>query len=453
MKRFQFSRRDLLKAAGGTLFIPPFLKSSFAQSEDRPPNLVLMMQTNGTVQQKFWPRGDNFNSEILDELLSKPNLAAKTTLIKGIDHRKFGKPPGNAHDFGFHGLFSGYDTVSGNGGDKFGGGISLDHRVAREANLDRPIPKIHCGVHAVNYKAINAGRVSFSALGEKQHAPTELDIYALYDKVFGGGNLPVDSEAAELRLRQKRSVLDAVSGDLMALQQRLGPNERQKIDLHLTSVRDFETGLEALQGKGAADCRNAVPFQLGVPSTGQGNEENAETLLRLFMEFIATAVSCDMVGVISFQFGRGGDHFHYDWLNIDGMPSDAHDFVAHQDKDGNDKIRSINTEIKQWYTSLITDLATRLDAAPAGEGKTALDKSLVVWGNEQATGPHGTKGVPVAFLGGASGRLGRTGFMVDEGSQQHHRVGATILNVMGIESDGFGQFPDCGVLNGLPLNV
>lgn len=452
MKRFQFSRRDLLKAAGATLCVPAFLRSSFAQSQDRPPNLVLMMQDNGTVQDSFWPKQGEFNSPILDELLSQPELAARTTLLKGINYRAFRRPAGNAHDQGFHGLYSGYDSVQGQGNDKFGGGISIDHTLARDGNLDRPIAKIHCGVHAANYKAINAGRVSFSALGENQHAPTELDIYALYDRVFGSNQAASNGEAAALRLSQQRSVLDAVSGDLMALQQRLGASERQKVDVHLSAVRDFEQGLAAFQANVGSNCGNVVPSQLGVKSTGQGNEENAPALLRLFMEFIANAVACDMVGVLSFQLGRGGEHFHYDWLNIEGMPSDAHDFVAHKDN-GDRNIRRINTEIKRWYTSLAADLASRLQAVPAGEGQTALDKSLTVWGNAIATGPHGQNDMPVVLLGGANGRLGRTGFMVDEGGQQHHRLGATLLNIMGIRSDGFGQFPECGVLNGLPLNV
>jgi hypothetical protein len=72
------------------------------------------------------------------------------------------------------------------------------------------------------------------------------------------------------------------------------------------------------------------------------------------MEFIANTVGCRMVGVLSFQFGRGGDHFHYDWLNIPGMPTDAHDFVAHLDN-GDANIERIFTEIKKWYTEIVSD--------------------------------------------------------------------------------------------------
>jgi hypothetical protein len=390
---------------------------------------------------------------ILHELLSKPNLASKTTLVKNINYQAIGNPSGNGHDYGFHGLYSGFDSVSGPGGS-FGGGVSLDQRLAKEANFAAArLKSIHCGVHAVNYRAINAGRVSFSATGALQQIPCELDLYALYEKVFGTstGDPAADQQKAARRLAQRKSVLDAVAADLEALQKRLGPNERQKVDIHLTAVRDFETRLSTSTGPVSAACAGVKPSKLGVPTTGQGNEANADVLERLFMEFIANTIGCKMVGVLSFQFGRGGDHFHYAWLNIPGMPADAHDNVAHADNGTNVDIARINTEIKKWYTTMITDLATRLANVPQGDGKTALDNSLVVWGNEVATGPHGMKNMPIVLLGGAAGRLARTGYIVDAGAQPHQRLGATILNIMGVPAQGFGGLPTCGVIQGLEL--
>jgi hypothetical protein len=236
------------------------------------------------------------------------------------------------------------------------------------------------------------------------------------------------------------------------LQKRLGPNERQKVDIHLTAVRDFETRLSMTSTPLTGACASMKPSMTGVPTTGQGNEANAPTLERLFMEFIANTVACKMVGVLSFQFGRGGDHFHYAWLNVPGMPSDAHDGVAHKDT-GDANIARINIEIKKWYTDVVSDLAARLAAFPQADGKSALDNSLVVWGNEIATGPHGMKGIPIVLIGGAAGRLARTGYVVDAGDQVHQRLGATLLNIMGVPANGFGGIPDCGLIQGLDLNL
>jgi hypothetical protein len=284
--------------------------------------------------------------------------------------------------------------------------------------------------------------------------PCELDLYALYDRVFGSStaNSAADQAAAQARLAQRKSVLDLIANDLTTLEKRLGPNERQKVDIHLTAVRDFENRLSVNTGPVSAACANLKPSQTGVNTSGQGNEANAEILERLFMEFIANTVACNMVGVLSFQFGRGGDHFHYAWLNIPGMPSDAHDFVAHLDN-GDANIARIFTEIKKWYTTIVSDLASRLSKFPAGDGKTALDDSLVVWGNELATGPHGMNNIPIVLIGGAAGKLTRTGYIVDAGPQPHHRLGTTVLNMMGVPAAGFGGLPSCGMIKGLDLTL
>ena len=453
-ERPQFSRRDLLKAAGATLAVPLFLKNAFAApAPGAVPNLVLLHTTNGTHQAAFWPAAGTFDSPILHTLLTDPVLGPKTTLIKGIDYHPIGNPSGNGHDQGFHGLYSGFDSIAGPGGS-FGGGISLDQRIAREVPFPAgKLKNIHCGVQAVNYQAINAGRISFSAVGPAQQIPCELDLYALYNTVFGTpstGNTTADQAAAQTLLAQRKSILDLVASDLTALENRLGPNERQKVDLHLTAVRDFETRLATSHTSVVAGCSNVKPSQTGVNTSGQGNEANAEVLEHLFMEFIANTVGCNMVGVLSFQFGRGGDHFHYKWLNIPGTPADCHDLVAHLDT-GDPNIARIFTAIKVWYTTIVSELATRLSMIPQGNGTTALDNSLVVWGNEIATGPHGMTNIPIVLLGGAAGRLAKTGYVVDAGPQPHHRLGATVLNIMGIPAAGFGGFPTCGLISGLAL--
>lgn len=446
----QFSRRALLKVAGATLLVPRFLQHAFAQpAPATPPNLVLLMQTNGTNQKNYWPSGGTFDSPILHSLLSDKTLGPKTTLIKGVNYTKINSPSGNGHDQGFHGLYSGYDCVD-EAGASYGGGPSLDQVIAKQVSFPGRIRNIHCGVHAVNYKAISAGRLSFSSAGVKQQLPCELDLYALYDRVFGGAT--ADTDQARRRLMQRRSVLDAVAGDLQTLESRLGSSERAKADMHLTALRDFELRLSNRLMPSSPACVSPQPSQLGVPTTGQGNEANAPTLERLFMEFIAIVTACNMTGVLSFQFGRGGDHFHYDWLNIPGMPADAHDLVAHLDT-GDPNIERINTEIKKWYTEMVSDLASRLAKFPQGDGQTALDNSLIVWGNELATGPHGMENMPIALIGGAAGRLKRTGYVVDAGSQPHQRLGATVLQIMGCSGDGFGGLPDCGVLQGLELDA
>lgn len=459
----RFSRRTLLRAAGTTVLVPTFLKQAFAQSVPTVPNLVLMMQTNGTHQASYWPTAGTFTSPILGNLLADKVVGPKTTLVKGINLAKTGNPGGNGHDWGWHGLYSGYDNIA-KGSDQFGGGPSVDQVLLGKLKFHTPFKSIHCGVTAADYKLINAGRASWVCQSAGLQVPCEIDIYGLYSKVFGsvtttGTTSPTDMQAAMRRLAQRKSVLDAVAADMQTLEARLGPTERAKVDVHLQALRDFETRLSDSAPTGGtsggttrpASCASAKPSKTGVPSTGQGNEANADALFQLFMEFIANAIGCNMVTILTFQAGRGGEHFHYSWLNLPGMRADFHDDIAHKD-DGSDTVAGqVMVGVAQYYTQLVTTLAQKLAAFPGANGTTALDNSLIVWGNELATGPHGINGYPIALVGGAAGKLKKTGTVVDMGTQPHHRLGCTIENIMGVPAAGFGAAPTCGVLQGLSL--
>jgi hypothetical protein len=455
----EFSRRSLMKAAGSTLFVPLFLKQAFAQAAVVRPNLVLLMQTNGCNQPSFWPTGASFDSPILNKLLTDTVVGPKTTLIKNLNLKKIGNPAGNGHDWGWHSLYSGYDNIT-KGSDQFGGGPSIDQDLIKKLTFATPFKNIHCGVHAADYRLINAGRISFSCAAAGSQVPCELNVYSLYTKVFGslmptGGSDPAATQAAMRRLAQRKSVLDAVVGDLTALKGRVGAKERIKIDAHLTAVNDFEARLAKTvtppPTTTPAACATAKPSKTGVPTTGQGNEVNADALMRLFMEFIAAVVGCNMAGIVTFQFGRGGEHFHYNWLNIPGMRADFHDEIAHKDNGSDATAASVMVAVGKYYTELVTDLGKRLAAFPQADGKTALDNALVVWGNEIATGPHGINGLPIVLVGGAAGKLKRTGYVVNANGQAHHKLGCSLHNIMGNPAKGFGAQPDCGALTGLDL--
>lgn len=455
---WQFSRRTLLRAAGSTLLVPTFLKQAFAQTAPSRPNLVLMLQTNGTHQASFWPAAGAFTSDILSGLLADPVVGPKTTLVKGINLHKIGNPGGNGHDWGWHGFYSGYDNISGSGG-QFGGGPSLDQVLLTKLQFQTPFKSKHTGVTAANYSLVNAGRASFVCASAGLQVQPEINIYTLYTEVFGSistsGTPPSASttQAATLRLAQRRSVLDAVASDLQTLEGRLGPAERAKVDVHLQAVRDFETRLSETITTGTATrpaiCSSVQPSKTGVPSTGQGNEANADELFQLFMEFIANAIGCNMISIITFQAGRGGEHFHYAWLNLPGMRADFHNDIAHKDTGSDAVAGTVMVGVAQYYAKLVQTLGQKLAQFPQGGGKTALDNSLVVWGNELATGPHGINGYPVALIGGAAGKLKKTGYMLDTGTTMHQQLGCSLMNIMGVPATGFGAMPSCGVLPGL----
>src|SRR5450432_1171497 len=260
-KNLQFSRRTLMRAAGSTLLLPTFLKNAFAQTAVTRPNLVLMMQTNGTHQASYWPTGTAWTSDILKGLLTDPVVGPKVTLIKNINLNKQGSPSGNGHDWGWHGLYSGFDNVGLNNG-----GPSLDQILISKLQFTNRFKNIHCGVIAENHSLINPGRASFSYATPTLQVPCETDIYALYTKVFGA--VPATpARAAEVgaRCRGVRSHDPGGSprgqrADEGGLSPHGGSGLRESADRHPDHGRrgpGFTTSQlfdhEAVHGRGAAD--------------------------------------------------------------------------------------------------------------------------------------------------------------------------------------------------------
>src|SRR6185436_20910520 len=94
------SRRDWLRAAGAAGALFPFLRPRAARAA-RQPNLVLLMQSNGTGQANFWPAPGTFTSPILEPILGDAALAPYATVVKGLINHDGGS--GNGHVQGFTG--------------------------------------------------------------------------------------------------------------------------------------------------------------------------------------------------------------------------------------------------------------------------------------------------------------------------------------------------------------
>jgi hypothetical protein len=432
MRDRAFGRRDLLRAAGATLLVPAFLREAFAAPETLGPRLFIMMQALGTHQATFWPYATG-TSPILDPILSDPSLRAKTLAIKGITNETKGL--GNEHDRGFNSLWTGVPPV-GVPEDCFGGGESIDQKLRRMLDPRVRFPSLNCGVLAADVAPKNGHRRSFSYTGPQQQLPTRVDPYRMYAMLFPETSTDSPERAAR-RLSLKQSVLDHTARDLEALRGRLGSAERNKLDGHATALREFETRLSAAP----STCASPPPLAQGIDVMA---EDNVPVLTELMLDLMAVALGCNLTRIVTFQLGYCGNQWRYRWLGID---KDSHEEIAHLDWMGGADTAAAMTSIGRWVAENVARFTKKLDAVPDGNG-TALDNALVVWANENSDGSHGMTNLPIVFLGRAGGRLSRTG-VVDEGAQSHYQLCTSVLNLMGVAADGFGDSAQSGPLRGV----
>lgn len=438
------SRRHLLRATGG-LGVPLFLRQALAAPPTLPPRLCILMQANGTHQPTFWPSSPTGSSPILEPILGDASLRAKTIVVKGILNNQMGF--GNEHDRGWNSLWTGVAPV-GTPEDGFGGAASVDQMIKQALRPAVPFPSLNCGVLAADIGPKNGHRTSFSYAGPHRQIPTQTDPYRLYAALFSVVPEASDSADATIRARQrlrlKRSLLDVVAADLKALEGRLGATERAKLDLHTQALREYEQRLGASLEAGAINgtCpRTTMPAGLD-----PRREDDVPGLLDAMIDLVGLALACNLTRIVTFPIGHSGNNWRYRWLGID---KDNHEELAHRDTpDGSTpEIARHMTSISNWAAKAVARLCRSLDGAPDGAG-TALDNSLVVWANENGTGYHTMRELPVVLLGRAGGQLKARGLVYYD-DQSHRRLGTTVLNLMGVEATGLGLEPRCGTLVGV----
>jgi len=71
--------------------------------------------------------------------------------------------------------------------------------------------------------------------------PAEAHPRIVFERLFGEGGSAADRQAA---LARRASLLDAVREDMMRLQRALGPDDRQRVDQYLDTVREVERRIQ-----------------------------------------------------------------------------------------------------------------------------------------------------------------------------------------------------------------
>ncbi|QRN99529.1 DUF1552 domain-containing protein [Archangium violaceum] len=456
------SRRSILQALAGTALAAPF--GAKAQTQTPPLRFIALFTPHGTVPEYWAPRGGETDFDI-----SYPNsiLApldkhrSKLLILDGLDYRVLYEHGTMGHE-GAPVTFLTGSKVLMKGGEEFPEGISLDQELAQAAHIGGATR-----FRSMNLNAWEGGLSpqskynSISFASNAARMPFELNPFDVYTRLFGDMADPGDPEAARRALARRRSLVDFLTKDASRLRGRLGTDERQKLDSHLQALRDMEKRLES---SGLAGCSKPV----WDPAHDYNQYEITEldlypTLVQLHMQLIARAFACDLTRVVTL-FMAGPP---MPWLDIN---EDVHHNIAHMLDSGDASQREATrlrmVKVQLWYTRQVAYLMDQLAAVPEGNG-TALDNTVILWGNELANpAGHTGVGVPIVLAGGAGGRfrMGRylrlrpgvdplstwTGSGILQGAVAHNKLLVSIANAFGLpKRTTFGHPDYIGELPGL----
>lgn len=459
--RRTINRRAFLYAAGTAGVALPFLeglpmRSAFAQEKKSPVFGLFICTANGVVQQygqepeRFWPTAvgplttasmNAFAAERCTGILA--DYASRLLVVRGI------KYPSNITGCGHaQGLVQCLTAraPTGSANQATSTGPSADTVIAEGLNPT--------GVGPLTlYSGMKGGyideKLSFSAAGQVRAA--EGNPYNVYQRLVG----LLDSETGEptamadqLALR-RNSVNDLVKDQIDHLKSRpqLSKADRDRLDLHFTTIRDVETGMQGM----AETCRNQGldMTALQAMNTGSAFRQNGqiEAVAKLQMELVAMNFACNATRVATLQIGDGTDGTRY---TVNGQTVERFHWVSHRiESDG-----SSGTAIPQaleWHIAIdrirmntFKHLLDRWSEYQTPDGPL-LDNAFALWTSHVAQGPsHSFNNLPIIIAGSAGGYL-KQGQYIDVGQTNNSKLLNTLITATGLPTENFGS--DAGLLS------
>ncbi|HVY31373.1 MAG TPA: DUF1552 domain-containing protein [Polyangiaceae bacterium] len=419
----RFSRRALLAGIGASAAYLPLLDAERAQAAGAsgfPKRLVTITWGHGVCQSAFYPSDGSVNSEVLAPL--QP-YASKVLLAAGLDYKMMLEQD-KKYDghFTYPVIYTGtYQNTGGQNCTSKGPSIDqvVSDAIAKTVALPQPLLVI----------SVEGGTASWR--GADQANTGEGDPKRLFDKLFASAAMPAE-EVAKIRTR-KKSVLDFVSGELSGFSQRMGTEDKAKIDAHLESIRQLEAQLAA----GGMAC--------ATPTVNTGSKVFQDKVAAM-LDMTAMALRCDLTRSVSICWADDGGYrpITLPWLDIN---SSFHD-IAHLGKEG------YPTKIKAdvWMYEQVARLVKGLNDATEGTG-TVLDNSVIVVGNDMNEGSgHYVGGMPFLLIGSCGGyfKTGRTvklgnwanktgEYWNGDSGVPHNKLLASLSNAMDVPCDSFGE--------------
>jgi hypothetical protein len=459
--RRTLSRRLVLKGIGGIALALPILESlrpRAARAADPvvSPFAIFFRQANGVACQletelgmepeRFWPTTlgpltlDTVKGRALAELGAH---LQRLLVVRNVNMSDYNFGDGHARG-ALQGMTARGPVVAGVAGDSEANGESIDHRIGRELNPDgRDSLFLYAGSSG---GWLGGPCISYRGAGQRrtaQHNPK-----SAYNLIVGGDTSLSPEAWAELVGRQK-SVNDLVRGQLQSLLARpeLSTSDRQRVDQHLTAVRDIELKLGCKLGE------NKELELAGADSFYNSSDGfNVVSTVKLHMDIAALAVACGYTRSVAIQVGSGNDGSNrYPDFETGQLMADNFHYISHRRKShdasgaiiaGSDWLHhKVDVQFARMFDYLLTQLAKYV----MPDGKALIDHGVSVWYNDNGSGPpHARKNCPYVIGGGANGFLKQGQYVAADGDINHSKMLNTLGTAAGLRTAAGAFLDDFG---------
>jgi hypothetical protein len=253
--------------------------------------------------------------------------------------------------------------------------------------------------------------------------PAEAHPRLVFEQLFGDGGSKADRAAA---LKRRASLLDFVKDDMTRLAKQLGPQDRDRVNHYLDSIREVERRIEKAAASVAENELPDLSRPTGVPAS---YAEHA----RLMFDLQLLAMQGDVTRVITFQLARETSNRTYPEIGV----SDPHHPLSHH---GNDPVKIERmSKINAFHVSLFAEYLAKLAATKEGDG-TLLDNSLLLYGSGMGNpNVHDHTNLPIIVAGGANAGVKGNRHLRYEKTVPLANLHLTLLDKAGVKLEKFGD--------------
>ena len=308
-------------------------------------------------------------------------------------------------------------------------GITADQVAAQQIGQATQLPSLEMSMDLLStvgqcdngYACVYQNNLSWSS--PTTPLPSEAHPRIIFESLFGEGGTVAERQAA---LRKRASLLDSVTDEITRLQNKLGPEDRGRVDQYLETVREVERRIQ----KAEADTKENPLPDLDRP---EGVPASYADHARLMFDLQVLALQGDITRVITFQLARETSNRTYPEI---GVP-EAHHPLTHHGGDV-EKIAKV-AKINQFHVSLFAEFLQKLQATPEGSG-TLLDHSLYLYGSGMGNpNVHDHLNLPVIVAGGAAGRMKGGRHIRFAEPTPLANLHLTLLDKVGVRLDSFAD--------------
>jgi hypothetical protein len=376
--------------------------------EDR---FVLWFNGNG-IPERYWiPSEEGSDYRITPCLAPLAAYRKEVHVLSGVDNAAAGGR-GNGHTNSMSGLMTGTD-FTGRGPS----GPSIDQIVAAKIGGDSRFRSLQIGVAQESFGESMQRNMSWA--GYERALPPEMIPSRLFDRLFG--------QREEGWVNRKRSILDTIGEDAVALKKKLPPDDQARVNEHLAGIRDLERAIAGLPPE---------YHRVEAPDF-DGDMKDWPRIAKLQSDLLVQALATRQTRVASYMLTKCQSITRFPWLGY--TSARHHDYTHAEGKtagaDGVEGQRVLR-DICKWHVEEFAYLIAKLESVSEGDG-TLFDHTSLVYVHEHAeANPHKNSGLAMIVAGGSN--------RIAKGA--HTRITGTVGDVYLTLADevlgaGIGKFP------------